>query len=506
MPQTLTSFSARIQQYSLRRRVFLLFASVAGCAILALAAGLYGGYTHNPHPASLNAVIVGGVLGGIALLGLFGGIWLLFDENVAKPIERLAGELRARTHTHISAELDDMAAQHLGDLAPAATALMRHLNEARNELAEAIERETTRQTIEKERLIHLLSDVPAGVLLCTSDHLLALYNGQALELLGNSDPGDAPCLDRRVFDYLDEGPVRQAYEHLLTLDDPDTELEFACAACHSGRALVLRIRLLADAYVRAPGRAPGYVLALHHDHRRPSVPPSVPGMVLSVPRTVVYDFELLSKDRNSGIAGSRLDDLTYVVFDTETTGLLPARGDEVVQLAAVRIVNGRRVEMEMLDTLVNPGRRIPPSSTDIHGITDAMVADAPTIEQVTRRFHKFVQGAVLVAHNANFDLAFLHRYAGRLGLRFDNPVLDTVLLSAVVFGAAQNHSLDALAARLGVPLPEDMRHTAIGDATATAEVLLKLMPALKARGLETFGELQTEMLRHERLLKNSNAW
>ncbi len=498
MPRILTNFSTRLQRYSLRRRIFLLFAALAGGTVLALIAGIYSGYTHSPHPAALNATTISGVLSAAAILALIAGIWLLFDENVAKPIERLAGELRARTHTHITSELDDMAARHLGDLAPAATALMRHLNEARNELAEAIERETTRQTLEKERLIHLLADMPAGVLMCTAGHQLALYNGQALELLGDPGPGDAPCLNRRVFDYLQEGPVLQAYEHLLKLDDPDNEIEFACVTCHTGRALTVRIRLLADTGAPAPDRSPGYVLALHQNSHCLPAP-------LSAPRTVVYDFELLTKERHASFADSRLDDLTYVVFDTETTGLLPSRGDEVVQLAAVRIVNGRRVEKEVLDTLVNPGRSIPAPSTGIHGITDAMVADAPTLEQVTERFHRFAQGSVLVAHNAAFDRAFLHRYAQRLGLRFDNPVLDTVLLSAIVFGAAENHSLDALAARLGVPLPEEIRHTAIGDASATADILLRLLPALKAMRLETFGALQTEMLGPERRLKNRNT-
>lgn len=498
MPQTLTHFCSRLHQCSLRVRIFLFFAALAGASALALVAGLYGGYARNPHPAAMEAVIIGGVVAGTVILGLIAGVWLLFDENVAKPIERLAGELRARTHTHITAELEDMTARHLGDLAPAATALMRHLNEARNELAEAIERETTRQALEKERLIRLLSDVPAGVLMCTADHQLALYNGQALELLSDHDPADVPCLARQVFDYLQEAPIRQAYENLLKLDDPDTELEFNCLACHGGRPLVARIRLLADTFARREGR-PGYVLALH------PATACLPSPIIA-PRTVVYDFELLTKNRNAAIADTRLDDLTYVVFDTETTGLLPSSGDEIVQLAAVRIVNGRRIETEVLDTLVNPGRSIPQSSTNIHGITEAMVADAPSIENVTRRFHKFAQGAVLVAHNANFDMAFLNRYAQRLGLQFDNPVLDTVLLSAVVFGGSENHSLDALVARLGVHLPEEARHTAIGDAVATAEVLLKLLPALKARNVETFGELQAEMRRHERLLKNSNAW
>ncbi|MGC1486257.1 MAG: exonuclease domain-containing protein, partial [Albidovulum sp.] len=198
-------------------------------------------------------------------------------------------------------------------------------------------------------------------------------------------------------------------------------------------------------------------------------------------------------------------DLTYVVFDSETTGLLPLDGDEVVQLAAVRIVNGRQVRGEVFDTLVNPGRTIPPRSTDVHGITDAMVADAPDMVAATRRFHSFAQGAVLVAHNTPFDMAFLRRREAQIGAVFDNPILDTVLLSAVVFGQDDAHSLDALTQRLGITIPEAARHTALGDTVATAEALLKLLPMLKARGIITFGDVLAEVRRHGRLLKDLNA-
>jgi DNA polymerase-3 subunit epsilon len=223
-----------------------------------------------------------------------------------------------------------------------------------------------------------------------------------------------------------------------------------------------------------------------------------------VARAVVYDFDLLSRERALRVADSPLGTLTYVVFDTETTGLMPHQGDEIVQIAAVRLVNGRRVEGEVFDSLVNPGRRIPPGSTEVHGITDAMVAGAPGVAEVLRRFHKFAEGAVLVAHNAPFDMAFLRRREAELGLRFDHPVLDTVLLSAVVFGQHDAHSLDALAQRLGITIPEEARHTAIGDSRATAEAFLKLLPMLAARGLVTFGDVLTEMRRHGRLLKDAN--
>jgi DNA polymerase III subunit epsilon len=220
-------------------------------------------------------------------------------------------------------------------------------------------------------------------------------------------------------------------------------------------------------------------------------------------RKVVYDFELLSKARSAAVADTRLEDLTYVVFDTETTGLSPAT-DEIVQIAAVRLVNGRRLETEVFDTLVDPGRPIPASSTDVHGITESMVKGAPTIAEAGRRFHAFARGAVLVAHNAPFDLEFLRRHEQAIGAGFDNPVLDTVLLSAVVFGQLEQHSLDALTARLGITIPDEARHTAIGDTIATADAFLKLVPMLRARGLQTFGAVLAEVRRHGRLQKDVN--
>jgi DNA polymerase-3 subunit epsilon len=223
-----------------------------------------------------------------------------------------------------------------------------------------------------------------------------------------------------------------------------------------------------------------------------------------VARRVVYDFELLSPARTDKLTEARLDRLTYVVFDSETTGLNPQQGDELVQLAAVRIVNGRRVEGEIFDTLINPGRPIPAVSTDVHGITDAMVADAPGVADAVRQFHKFAEGAVLIAHNAPFDMEFLRRLEGKIGLTFDMPVLDTVLLSAVIYGQHEEHSLDALTHRLGITIPEEARHTAIGDTLATADAFLKLAPMLAGRGFATFGDVLTEVRKHGRLLNDLN--
>nr|WP_252193089.1 exonuclease domain-containing protein [Rhizobium sp. CSW-27] len=123
---------------------------------------------------------------------------------------------------------------------------------------------------------------------------------------------------------------------------------------------------------------------------------------------------------------------------------------------------------------------------------------------IAKRFRLFAQGAILVAHNAPFDMEFLRRRERELGGRFDNPILDTVLLSAAVFGQAETHTLDALAERLGLSIARSDRHTAIGDAMATAEVFLKLKDMLAARGIHRFGEVLRETRKHRRLLKDLN--
>lgn len=218
-----------------------------------------------------------------------------------------------------------------------------------------------------------------------------------------------------------------------------------------------------------------------------------------------YDFDLLSQKVADDFIATPLQQLSFVVFDTETTGLLPHQGDEIVQIAGVRLVNGRRVEGEEFDSLVNPGRSIPAASTEVHGITEAMVADADPIQTVGRRFHRFAEDAVLVAHNAPFDMAFFKRHETSIGKLFDHPVLDTVLLSAVLFGQSEVHTLDALTERLGITIPPELRHTAMGDTVATAEAFELMLPMLQAKGMITFGDVLAEVRKHARLLQDLNA-
>ncbi len=209
------------------------------------------------------------------------------------------------------------------------------------------------------------------------------------------------------------------------------------------------------------------------------------------PRPEFFDFNLLEQGRPGRLGQLNLRDVTYVVFDTETTGLSPTQGDQIVSIAGVRIVNGRILTGETFSRVVNPGRGIPRESTRFHGITDQMVIDKPPLAVVLPQFKAYVADAVLVAHNAAFDLKFIRMRERESGVAFSNPVLDTMLLSSYVDGTPENQSLDAIAKRYGIPATD--RHTALGDSLLTAAVLLRLIDALEAKGIHTLDDAMTTL-------------
>jgi len=201
-------------------------------------------------------------------------------------------------------------------------------------------------------------------------------------------------------------------------------------------------------------------------------------------RPEFYDFDLFqTTDQTSALEDRLLSELIYTVFDTETTGLNPSEGDEIIQIGAARCVNGKLLRHESFEQLVDPDRLIPAATIPIHGITDAMVQGKPKIAEVLPAFYAFAQDTVLVAHNAAFDMRFLQLQERNTGLKFDHPVLDTLLLSAVVHPNHESHRLEAIAERFDITVLG--RHTALGDALVTAEVWLRLIPLLQAMGITT---------------------
>ena len=203
----------------------------------------------------------------------------------------------------------------------------------------------------------------------------------------------------------------------------------------------------------------------------------------SADRPEYYDFDLFDRPMGQVDLDQPLSELVYTVFDTETTGLEPASGDEIIQIGALRIVNGRLLHQEHFDQLVDPRCHLKAASIAIHGITDSMLLGQPTIDLVLPAFHDFCADTVLVGHNVAFDMRFLELKEAALGVRFDQPVLDTLLLSAVAHPNQQSHSLEAIMQRLGIQM--EQRHNALADATATAQVFMRLLPALAEQGVVT---------------------
>jgi DNA polymerase-3 subunit epsilon len=201
-------------------------------------------------------------------------------------------------------------------------------------------------------------------------------------------------------------------------------------------------------------------------------------------RPAFYDFDLFHQPgQTAEIDQCLLSQLSYTVFDTETTGLQPAAGDEIISIGALRVVNGRLLQHEGFDQLIQPRGTLSAESIAIHGITPAMLKGQPPIETVLPQFHRFAADTVLVAHNAAFDMRFLQMLEAKTGVAFTQPVLDTLLLSQVIHPHQGEHSLEAIAARLSVSIMG--RHTALGDAIVTGEVFLKMIPLLSEKGLFT---------------------
>ena len=182
----------------------------------------------------------------------------------------------------------------------------------------------------------------------------------------------------------------------------------------------------------------------------------------------------------------QLDDVPFVVVDLETTGGAPVRGHGIIEIGALRLQGGRIVDQ--FHALVHPGRRLPPFITQLTGITAEMLAGQPGIGAVLPRFVDFAAGAVLVAHNAFFDLAFLDAARVQLsGEVFEQPHLCTLRLTRRLLPQQRHRSLDALAGRFGIPLVD--RHRALGDARITAEIFFHLRELLHRQGIVRLADL-----------------
>ena len=182
-------------------------------------------------------------------------------------------------------------------------------------------------------------------------------------------------------------------------------------------------------------------------------------------------------------AGQSLDH-TCVVFDIETTGFSPLK-NRIIEIGAVRVEEGRIVDK--FSSFVNPDVPIPFEIEKLTGINDNMVLDAPKIDRVLPEFLEFCRGAVMVAHNAGFDISFIKENARQQGLEFNPTVLDTVSLARVLLPNLNRFKLDTVAKELKINLAN--HHRAVDDAGATAEIFVRFIKMLKERDIFDLSQL-----------------
>ncbi|MBB5147838.1 PolC-type DNA polymerase III [Ureibacillus thermosphaericus] len=199
---------------------------------------------------------------------------------------------------------------------------------------------------------------------------------------------------------------------------------------------------------------------------------------------IIYGLEANLVDDGVPIAYEEqhilLDDATFVVFDVETTGLSTAY-DTIIELAAVKIKEGKVIDK--FERFANPHRPLSEKIIELTHITDDMLKDAPEVDDVIREFHEFIGDAIVVAHNASFDMGFLYAAYEKAGIEgVKHPVIDTLELSRLINPTLKNHRLNTLCKKYGIELTQ--HHRAIYDTEATGYLLLHLLKEAREKGIK----------------------
>ena len=467
------------------------------------------------------------LLPGLALVGAAAAVAATLHRRLVAAPAQLAEQARVLLTTPGGRTVGSASwPADLRALAQTLEALAAQREQLRADVAQEVARASRAIEQERNRLAALMSELTQAVVVCNLDGRILLYNTRArlqFRLLQAASPSsslplggaDLIGLGRSIYATLDRERLTQALQSLQVrlqrgAEHPTADFVSPAPGGHLLRVQMAPVRGVEEAADGSPSARPsgpgalqltGFVLMLQTqpaaaaDPRDPAAedtpedhpPHAAEAIDPTDSRPVFYDFDLFAhRDTDQALEDRPLAALSFTIFDTETTGLDPAGGDEILQIGAVRMVNGKLLRGERFDQLVDPRRSIPPASIPIHGITPERVRGQPTIEQVLPAFHRYAHDTVLVAHNAAFDMRFLQLKESTTGLRFDQPVLDTLLLSAVLHPQQDSHRLEAIAERLGVRVVG--RHTALGDALVTAEVFQKLVPLLADRGIHTLGQ------------------
>jgi DNA polymerase III epsilon subunit-like protein/PAS domain-containing protein len=396
-----------------------------------------------------DALLLAVALGGLC----FSAILALSLARIHARLEKLRG--------HIALAASDTP------LPPVAVEAPDSIDRLHLAVADLIGRRRIAQAELDRRLEQILGALPDPVLVVTSEGLISLVNAAGRALFdgpssnGRASKGGASMVGTSVYDMLTPTALAEAMAESrrrgtavdCRLETPgDTGLNASVSAFADAGGAVIRF---------AAGQ--GVLGAVEHD-------------------LALHDR--LPAGRVT--AETPLSELSALALDTETTGLNPAH-DRIVSVGAVRLLGPKLLRNQVLDLLINPGRQIPAVSTAVHGISDLMVLPAPRYAEVAPKIMAALQGIALIGHHTVFDLAVLRRASTTAGIDWqDPPWLDTALLYSALHPEARVFDLDAVAQDLGVAIHG--RHTALGDALATAAVYLKLLPLLEDHGIVTLGQ------------------
>lgn len=476
-----------------------LLAGIAGLFLLpgALAAGTLIALFRWGAFEDAFTLLVTVVVGLAAMMGYLGLIAHTVGHGIVSAVRQMQLGTELMATVNPAHRLDIATGDELEGLAREINRLAERMVAARAEGARKAAAAVAALEAERTRLAGVLEALGEAVLVLSPGGRVGLANGAAQALLGpgllGRDLAEMVTGAAAVLEAAGRFRAGERVAERLTLHSRDLgALEAVVTPLVEGEGRLAGLAMV----VRRQSR-PGAAGAVADARFRGA------GLVSAVSRgnprvEVRYDLALLDEiERHVGPGDQSrpLESLTGTVLDVETTGLDP-EADRIVSIACVRIREGAVRRGETLDVVVNPGRPIPPATARIHGITDEMAAGAPTVDAVLPEILRFAENTVLVGHHVWFDLGFLGRATDGLGLprlSSTHAVLDTRMLSEVVHGSLVRHDLDAVCQRLGVASPG--RHSALGDALATAEVLIRLVALLQGRGIRTLGDALHAMRR-----------
>ena len=202
----------------------------------------------------------------------------------------------------------------------------------------------------------------------------------------------------------------------------------------------------------------------------------------------IFKFIRSYIDTHRLFRGLEINNCSFVILDTETTGLEASMGDKIISLAALKIRNSLIQENEFLDELINPERDIPWESVKIHRITDEHVRGKPTLPELQSKINLFLKKSILIGHNIEFDKKFIYQDAANsdLSKRMKKITsIDTIYLTAALYPDLENYDLSYLCEHFNIRTNDQIRHSALGDCWITARLFLHLLHKAKEKNITT---------------------